>query len=343
MKSPVVRFIAALTLWALSAACVQAATVLRMNHQFPAAAAGSKIDQWFADAVADATGGDMAIKIYWANALGEPKENLTLLRNGAVDMAAMSAGYFPAELPFFSAPNSIPMALDNICQSSALMAAFMDRVPAFAEEADRNGVRPLFFHLLNPYLLVSREAITGMGDLKGKKIRTWGEDMPRLIDAAGGVPKTIFLPELYENLQRGVIDGAPFSLDLIVTYRLYEVAKHVTEIVLWEGPAWGVWISARTWGALTGAQRQVLMTAAHNARRRELALTAAAASTARRVLVDKGVVFHPFPPDDLRRWRQASPDFFSDWIDKMAVRGKREAAKETVRIWKTIRETTTCP
>lgn len=343
MPTRFVFLIAVMLVPALLFSDANADRTLRLNHQFPAAAAGSKIDQWFADAVAEASGGTLRIHIFWSNALGEPKENLTLLRNGAIDMAAMSAGYFPADLPFFSAPNSMPMALDTICQSSDLMAAFMAKVPAFTEEAAANGIRPLFFHLLNPYLLVSREPITGLDGLSGKKIRTWGEDMPRLIQAAGGVPKTIFLPELYENLQRGVIDGAPFSLDLMVTYRIYEVARHVTEVVLWEGPAWGVWISARTWAELTAAERGVIREAAEKARRRELALTAEAAVEARGVLLGKGVAFHPFPAGDLARWQQANPDFFGDWIRKMAARGKADAARDTVRLWKEIRKNTPCP
>jgi len=62
-----------------------AKTVLRMNHQFPAAAAGSKIDQWFVDEIKKATGGEIEIQIFWSNALGSAKENLTLLGAGAID------------------------------------------------------------------------------------------------------------------------------------------------------------------------------------------------------------------------------------------------------------------
>ena len=114
---------------------VSAKVVLKMNHQFPAAAEGSKIDQWFMDEVKKATNGEVEIQIFWSNALGAAKENLTLLKGGAIDMAGMSPGYFPAELPFFCAPNSIPMAMDNIRQSSAIMKAFIEKVPAFVQES----------------------------------------------------------------------------------------------------------------------------------------------------------------------------------------------------------------
>ena len=315
-----------------------AATTLRMNHQFPASAAGSKIDQWFADEVARLSGGDLKIKIFWSGALGGPKENLDLLGAGAIDMAAMSAGYFPAELPFFAAPNSLPMAMDNVTQASRIMQALVEEVPAYAEEAAVRGVRPVFFHVLNPYYLVSREPVRSLGDLKGMKIRTWGEDMPRLMQAAGATPVTIFLPELYENLQRGVVDACPFSVDLMLTFKLQEVAKHVTEVVVWEGPSWGVWIGSAAWKGLTDGQREVLARAAATARLRELETVTAAAVKARAQLAKAGVEFHPFPAADLADWQAASPDFLQTWIDKMAARGKGDDARKAVAIWKRMRE-----
>jgi TRAP-type C4-dicarboxylate transport system substrate-binding protein len=320
-----------------------AKTVLRMNHQFPAAAAGSKIDQWFVDEVKKATGGEIEIQIFWSNALGAAKENLTLLGTGAIDAAGMSAGYFPAQLPFFAAPNSLPMAMDNICQSSALMKAFMEKIPAFQEEAKRNKVVPIFFHLLNPYLLVTREPVNTLEDLKGKKIRTWGEDMPRLVKAAGGTPVTIFLPELYENLQRGVIDGCPFSVDFIQTYKIYEVAKYVTEVVMWEGPAWGVWFSQKSWDKLSKKHQQIIMDVAERARKLELTKTAEAGIAAREFLKGKGVKFSPFPPAELAKWQQANPDFYGDWIKKMEKQGQGDAARQTVELWKDIRNWVNCP
>jgi TRAP-type transport system periplasmic protein len=320
-----------------------AKTVLRLNHQFPAAAAGAKIDQWFADEVKKATNGEVEIQIFWSNALGAAKENLTLIRNGAIDMAAMSPGYFPAELPFFCAPNSIPMALDTICQSSVLMKTAVEKVPAFTEEAKQSGIQTIFFHVLNPYLLVTRTPVTKLEDMKGKKIRTWGEDMPRMVQAAGGVPVNIFLPELYENLQRGVIDGCPFSIDFVATYKIQEVTKHITEVVLWEGPAWGVWMSTKAWEKLTPVHQKSIMEIAEKARQKDLLETAQAEKDARKLLQEQGVQFHTFPAEEIEKWKKANPDFFADWISKMEKAGKGEQAKATVDLWKDIRKTVSCP
>jgi TRAP-type C4-dicarboxylate transport system substrate-binding protein len=341
-KSLIVGVIAIALIFCVSSG-VSAKTVLKMNHQFPAAAAGSKIDQWFADEVKKATNGEVEITIFWSNALGAAKENLTLLRSGAIDMAGMSAGYFPSELPFYAAPNSIAMGMDNICQSSAIMKAFMTKVPAFQQEGQKNGVKPLFFHLLNPYMLVTKEPVTKLADLKGKKIRTWGEDMPRLVKAAGGTPVTIFLPELYENLQRGVIDGCPFSVDFVVTYKIYEVAKHITEVVMWEGPAWGVFFSEKSWKKLSPAHQKIITETADRARELEITKTAEAGVAARKLLLEKGVQFHKFPAEELAKWQAANPDFFADWIAKMKKRGQEKDAVQTVELWKDMRSWIVCP
>ncbi len=87
------------------------------------------------------------------------------------------------------------------------MKAFMTQNPEFADEAKRSHIRPLFFHLLNPYLLVSKKPVEKFEDLKGMRIRIWGEDMPRLVQAAGGKPLNLFLPDIYKAMESNVLDA----------------------------------------------------------------------------------------------------------------------------------------
>ena len=321
----------------------QAQIVLKMNHQFPETTVGSTIDQWFSDQIYRATNGEVKIRIFWSNGLAGPKENLSLLKTGAIDMAAMSAGYFPNQLSFYAAPNSIPMGMDNICQSSAIMKAFLDQVPAFGREAGNHNIKPLFFHLLNPYLLITQKPVTRFSDLKGLRIRTWGDDMPRLMAAAGAKPVPLFLPDIYQAMKHGVIDGCPFSLDLAVSYKIYELAGHITKVVLWEGPSWGVWISEKTWEKLSPRTREIFLETAERAREIEIPKTREAEKKAENFLKNKGVKFHSFAPSELMKWKNESPDFFEDLINRMAEKGEGKDAIKMVRIWKKMRDRITCP
>jgi TRAP-type C4-dicarboxylate transport system substrate-binding protein len=316
-----------------------AKTVLKMNHQYPADTTLSKLDQWFADEIRTATNSEIEIRIVWSNGLGDAKQNLPMLKNGIIDMAAMSAGYFSKELPFLSAPNALPMAMDNVCQASEIMKALMEKVPAFAEEASQNGIRPLFFHLINPCLLTSKTPITKFSDLKDKRVRTWGDSdyMPMVVKAAGATPVPLFLPDMYEGLKRGIIDICPLSVDLTETYKLYELAKHISEVALWEGPTAGIWISEKIWKTLSPAHQKILLDSAEKARQKEIPMMLEADRLARESLKAKGVTFHKFPDEELAAWKKASPDFFQEWINRMDKLGKKEAAEQAVRLWKEIR------
>ena len=315
-----------------------AAMQLKLNHQMAANTVGSQVDQWFADEIAKRTNNEVQIKVFWSEALGKAKENLQLVKDGAVDLVAMSPSYFPSELPFFTAPNSLPMAMDNLTQADLIIKAFLEKVPAFQQEARGNGLKPLFFHHLNAYMLICKEPVRSFADLKGKKIRTWGEDMPRLMKAASATPVTLFLPELYENLQRGVVDCAPFAVDWIQNYKTYEVAKYITEVTVWQGPTWGVWMNVKTWDALSDAPKKIVSAVAEEANQRDLQAVGDAEQKARTFLAQNGVEFIKFPESERQKWIKASPDFFADWIKKMDALGKGDAARQTVAIWKELRE-----
>lgn len=325
---------------ALSAVAVpgraDAATLLRMNHQMTAGTAGSIVDQWFADEVRKRTNGEVEVKIFFSNGLGAVKETLSLVENGAIDMAGLSPGYFPDQLPFFTAPNSIPMAIDNVDQAYLISQRFLKEVPAFMQEARAKGMRPLFFHVLNPYLLVSKEPILTVEQLKGKKMRTWGSDLPRMAQAVGAVPVTLNIPELYEGLLRGVVDAIPFSLDLVANYKIYEVAKHVSDVTIWDGPTWGVWITERAWSKLTPQQQKIVMDVASEAAKRDLEAVRQAAIDAEKELKAKGVTIHKFPEAEKAKWKAALPKYFDEFIAKASMAGKGDDARKMVQIWKEV-------
>ena len=140
----------------LAACLIPAASAkeLRMSSQWTETTAGAKVDKWWAGEIDKRTGGAVKIKIFWAGVLGKAKENLGLIQQGAIDLAAMSPGYFPAQLPFHAAPNSIPMTMSRPDQATALMERLLTEVPEYTNEAKRNGMKALFYHHLNPYLLV---------------------------------------------------------------------------------------------------------------------------------------------------------------------------------------------
>ncbi|MDD9877580.1 MAG: TRAP transporter substrate-binding protein DctP, partial [Magnetovibrio sp.] len=284
------------------------AAELRMSSQWTENTAGAKVDKWWAKEIEKRTNGEVKIKIFWAGVLGKAKENLGLIQQGAIDLAAMSPGYFPAELPFHAAPNSIPMAMSRVEQATALMERLLTEVPEFDMEAKRNGMKALFMHHLNPYQLVCKDHIKGLADMKGKKVRTWGKDMPRMVQAAGGVPVTLGLAQLYEGLSRGTVDCIPFSVDLMVNYKIYEVAKNIHDVTLWEGPTNAVWIARKVWDKMSPANQKIVQQVSFEAAKRDRDAVVAAGKEAIGRVKAKGVDWRTVPAADKKAWKAATPD-----------------------------------
>ena len=312
------------------------AAELRMSNQWAETTAGAKVDKWWVKEIAKRTNGEIKIKIFWAGVLGKAKENLGLIQQGAIDLAAMSPGYFPAELPFHAAPNSIPMAMAKVEQATALMERLLVEVPEYDKEAKRNGMKALFFHHLNPYQLVCKDHIKGLADMKGKKVRTWGKDMPRMVQAAGGVPVTLGLGDLYEGLSRGTVDCIPFSVDLMVNYKIYEVAKNIHDITLWEGPTNAVWIARKVWDGFSDANKKIIQDLSFEAAKRDRDQVLAAGASSIATLKAKGVKFHAFPEADKKKWKAANPDFFADFIKNQKAAGRGADAEKTIMIWREV-------
>jgi TRAP-type C4-dicarboxylate transport system substrate-binding protein len=160
-----------------------------------------------------------------------------------------------------------------------------------------------------------------------------------MAQAVGMTPVTLSLPEIYESLGRGVVDAAPFSVDLVMNYKIYEVAKNVSDITLWLGPSWGVWISETAWQKLSPQQRQVMEQVAAEARERDYQATIDAEKAARVELAKHKVVFHAFPDAEKTKWRQALPDFFGDFIATQEKEGRGADARKMVEIWKDVLNT----
>ena len=320
----------------LAAQPVYAKVTLRANSQWPETHAGSQVDKWWAEEIRNQTNGEVDIQLFFGEALGKAKENLELLRTGAIDIAMMSPGYFPAQLPMHAAPNSIPMAMASVDEATKLMERLMDEVPALDEEAKENGVKTLFFHHLNPYLLVCKDPVTDVAGMAGKKMRTWGKALPQAVEAVGGTPVTLSLPEIYEGLARGTVDCIPFSVDLVLNYKINEVAKNISEITIWEGPTNATWISIAAWDKLTPKQREIVQEVSREAMQKDRDATLAAGVEARKELEKMGVKFHAFPDAEKKKWKDANPDFFAEFISEMEAKGKGDAARKMIDIWRNV-------
>lgn len=308
---------------------------LRYANFLPATLVQSKVDQWFVDELAKRSNGKVTMRISWAESLGKAREILGLVSRGAVESGGTAPGYFPAQIPFIAAPNSLPLSIDNRRQAQIIMHTLWNEIPAMQEEARQNGFYPLFWHALDPYYLVCRTPIRTLADLKGKKLRSWGEDIPRAIQTAGAVPVTVFPAELYESLQRGVLDCAVYPLEAAASIKLHEVAKYVTLMNFGAISGWPQFYNLKLWESWPEETKKLFRDVAEDAKKIELKWMEEGDARARETMKAAGVEFIDFP--EQKKFESMAPDFLQDWAARMEKSGKGAEAAKMAKRWRELR------
>ena len=69
-----------------------------------------------------------------------------------------------------------------------------------------------------------------LDDMKGLKLRVLGGPPTEMAKALGAVPTLIPMPDMYQALDKGVVDGAAVPWEAMHGFRLYEVAKNFTMV-----------------------------------------------------------------------------------------------------------------
>jgi len=310
-------------------------TELRFGHFAPATTAHSQVDQWFADEVAKRSGGQVTITVFWAGAVGKPAELLNLVGRGAVDIAAVPASYFPAQLPLLAAPSALPLAMRSRQKAQRIVYDLWESTPAMQNEAKQNNVWPLLFHTLNTYHLLCGKPVRTLADLKGKKIRSQGEYIPKMLAAVGAVPVNVLPGEFYESLQRGSVDCMVLPWDLMVAFKLHEVAKFGSTINLGALISNPQWYNLKKWEQLPANVRDLLTQVAKDALAVDLAKAEESERNAYSVMKAAGVELIEFP--DQAKFEALMPDFINEWVGAMQKLGKGPDAEAMAKRWKALR------
>ena len=136
--------------------------------------------------------------------------------------------------------------------------------PAMGQLADAargRGFRVLALYSSGVRHLMTRDAVGGIAELKGKKIRTQQNPVHvAAFNAFGANATPLAYGELYSAIQVGVVDGAEAAYTNYVAQKFFEVAKHWTTVG-WLSLTAPVVISERKFQSLAPDLRAALIQA----------------------------------------------------------------------------------
>lgn len=205
-----------------------AQTTLKLSHFLPPVHGihTDFLEPWAAQVEA-CSNGEIDIEIsHGGTQLGNVAKQQEQVLAGVVDIAHGLTGIPRGRFPRTSVID-LPFLTDDAgAASRALWAIYPDHL---AEEY--KGLKVLALHAHNGGLIHTRDKpVRTMEDLEGMRIRTPSPAISMMLEQLGALPQGLPPGQVYENLQKGVIDGTVFPWDPVNSFRLAEVLKHHLDI-----------------------------------------------------------------------------------------------------------------
>lgn len=230
---------------------------LKLAHYAAETHPGHKAAVMFADAVKKRTNGEITVKIYPANALGSPPEQLEQCILGVVDMSLPTQGALDKYVKAFAVV-MLPFVYDGYDHAYRVLdGPFMDWVMPMLEKENLVFLSNWEWGFRN--ITNKIRPVNSPDDVKGLKIRVPPEiQLQAAMEACGAVVTKIAFPELYMALKQGVVDGQENPLAVIYHFKLYEVQKYLALTRHVYNSMVHV-MGRKTWEKLTPYQQKVVM------------------------------------------------------------------------------------
>lgn len=253
------RFSFALAAVAIASA-THAQTVLKFSHTDQQQGARHAAAQVFARKVEDYTQGRYKVQVFCCSQLGNDPKNIEQLALGGIDFTVSATGSYAGQVPTLNL-TMMPFIIDTYAQGwkfydeSKWLQAQFDKAPP-------KGFRFLATWEAGFRNMTTKDPLNSPADAKGKKLRTFPNEMMRWqLEAMGFGIQIMPLPEVYLAIQQGAVAGQENPIDTIYSNKFYEVAPNVTLTNHVYSPI-PLAVSEKTWQRFSPADQQAVLRAA---------------------------------------------------------------------------------
>lgn len=235
----------------------------RMGTTWTPAIALIEADRNFVKIVDELSGGDFKIKLYSAGELVPAFELFDSVSKGTLQAGGDWPNYWTGKNSAFDLLGSFPMGLTPIDYIVWIYQG--GGLELYQEAYGKYGIYYLP-HAVTPMEsgVRSNKPINSLEDYKGLKVRMSGQTQGKMLQELGAAQTMLAGSEVYQALDKGVIDAAEFSSPVIDWGMGFaEVTKY------WATPGWhqpasllGVMINKKVWDELPDHQKTILKYAA---------------------------------------------------------------------------------
>lgn len=283
--------------------------------------------------VEELSGGAVKFRHFPAQQMGKASDMLKLVNTGVVDVAYVATPYFASQMPLGAGIGGLPGLYTTSLIGSRAYWKIANQEPMLSVDFLKNGVRPVATIMIPTYELLSKKQLLRTpSDVKGLKVRSAGGAQDLALQAIGAVPVSTPAPEVYEALERGVIDAIPFSFSSAAGYRLQEIIKYATHGLGFPAGAITWVINEKVWQGLSDEIKDAMRRASDETVINVGKTLDAAEQDIRLAWAEKGIRITSLTKEELDQWHSLLGGVASQWV--LTTEAKQLPAKQTLDLFK---------
>ena len=132
-------------------------------------------------------------------------EGLRVLKSGLFDIVSLRLAQVSRDEPFFLGLDLVGL---NPNYETARKVIDAYRGPFDQRLQERFNAKLVGLWPFGPQVLFCKVPVSGLADLKGKKVRVYDQSLAKFIETLGGIPVTLSFGETQQALSKGVTDCA---------------------------------------------------------------------------------------------------------------------------------------
>ncbi len=188
---------------------------------FPPTHIQSKLAEAWCKEVEKRTNGEVKVYFYPGQTLTKAAQCFDGVISGMSDIGMSCLLYTRGRFPlmdFINLPFGNP--------SGEFATAIINEVYEKFRPKELSAVKVLYLHAHGPgFIHLKKKPVYRLEDLKGLKIRCPGS-VADTLRALGAVPVSMPMPEVYQALQKGVVEGAVYPMETNKGWKMAEVVKY---------------------------------------------------------------------------------------------------------------------
>nr|WP_245347599.1 TRAP transporter substrate-binding protein [Oceanobacillus polygoni] len=178
----------------------------------------------FRDELDTRSDGRMKLELFPAAQLGPEADMVQQLSTGSLDFALLTVPYLSTRFPEFDAWN-MPFLFEDL--EAGIIASETEPAQEMLGLLKEQGLKGVgYLHTGTHSLLLKGDPVKTLEDVKGKKLRfTGGASILDFWEDIGSSPIAMGLPEVYNALQTGVIEGVSVDTNALLSEKYHEISE----------------------------------------------------------------------------------------------------------------------